>query len=132
MIIALVIIGLIIVFLIVKNSKKLTPITEEVLLEGEPKTLKVFCGSCGDTELKSGETVPITGVGCFSVKGYTLKGEEVRLNSNELTWSCSCSCVHFVNEHAIENCISCSNGLVRTIRIKYNNGISFTFKINFG
>jgi hypothetical protein len=132
MIIALVIIGLIIVFLIVKNSKKLTPITEEVLLEGEPKTLKVFCGSCGDTELKTGEILPIDKSGCFSVKGYNTEGKEVILYAAKLTWSCSCSCVHFVNEHAIENCISCSNGLVRTIRIKYNNGISFTFKINFG
>jgi len=105
---------------------------EEILLQVEPRKLKVFCKSCGDTELKSGEIIPITGVGFFSVKGYTLKGEEVRLNSNELSWGSSCSCVKFTSTEGLDNCLSCSLGDKRDVWIKYSNGITFGWRIDFG
>ncbi len=129
-------IALVIVLFKMANKKKPNIINEttveEILLQVEPKKLKVFCKSCGDTELKSGETIPITGVGCFSVKGYTLKGEEVRLNSNELSWGSSCSCVKFTSTGGIDNCLSCSLGSLRNVWVKYSNGITFSWKIDFG
>ena len=136
----LIIVSVVLVLIFVKMANKKKPniinetAVEEILLTVEPKKLKVFCETCGNAEVKSGETIPIKGSGCFYVKGYTLKGEEVRLEGDKLSWACSCSCVHFGSVIGKDNCISCTNktDVNRVIWIKYSNGVTFTWKINFG
>ena len=137
-ILVLIILAIAVVVIFVKTANKAKPniineiAEEEILLQVEPKKLKVFCKSCGNTELKSGETIPITGVGCFYVKGYTLKGEEVRLNGYQLSWASSCAVVKFASPTGLENCISCSSGSLRNLWVKYTGGVTFSWKIDFG
>ena len=134
----LIIVSVVLVLIFVKMANKKKPniinetVEEEILLQVEPKKLKVFCETCGNAEVKSGETIPIKGSGCFYVKGYTLKGEEVRLNGYQMSWDSSCGCVKFAEEKALKNCISCSLGLIRSVWIKYSNGVTFNWKIDFG
>ena len=137
-ILALIVLAIALVWIFIKVTTKKKPniinetAVEEILLQVEPKKLKVFCKSCGNKELKSGETIPITGVGCFYVKGYTLKGEEVRLQGSSLSWASSCAVVKFASPTGLENCISCSSGSLRNIWVKYTGGVTFSWKINFG
>lgn len=134
----LIIVSVVLVLIFVKMANKNKPniinetAEEGILLMVEPKILKVFCETCGNKEVKSGETIPIKGSGCFYVKGYTLKGEEVRLNGYQLSWDSSCGCVQFAEEKALKNCISCSLGSLRNIWVKYSNGVTFSWKIDFG
>ena len=137
-ILVLIVLAIAVVIIYVKTANKKNTniinetIEEEILLRVEPRNLKVFCKSCGNKELKSGEIIPIEGIGCFYVKGYTLKGEEVRLNGSGLSWASSCAVVNFANKTGLENCINCSSGSLRDVWVKYNNSIIFGWKIDFG
>ena len=134
----LIIVSVVLVLIFVKMANKKKPniinetAVEEILLTVEPKKLKVFCETCGNSEVKSGETIPILGSGCFFVKGYTLKGEEVRLNGYQLSWDSSCGCVKFAEEKGPKNCLSCSLGNLRNVWVKYSNGVTLSWKIDFG
>lgn len=70
---------------------------------------------------------------CFEVKGFDIKGNEVALKPNNLTWGASCGCVKFGSETGDTNCITCSirGNLKRNIWVKYKNGVTFTWKIQF-
>jgi len=128
-------IGIVYFFLKKANKNKPVPVKvdEEVLLEGEPNSLKVFCETCGNKEISKGEVVPIVGSGCFSVKGYNLKGKEVRLIPSQITWKSGCSCVSFASPTGLNNCISCSLGNLRDVSVKcLANARMFGFKIDFG
>jgi len=131
----LVILAIAVVFILLKvaKKKKPTPVVTNTLLEGEPNSLKVFCETCGNVEVKSGETIPIKGSGCFSVKGYNTEGKEVRLIPSQISWKCNCACVSFASPTGLNNCISCSLGNLRNISIKcLANARIFGFKIDFG
>jgi len=137
----LIVLIIIVVGVLVKMVKKKVKtniidetIEEDILLAVEPKNLKVFCSTCGNTEVKSGEVLSIKDSGCFSVKGYTLKGEEVRLNGNQLSWQSSCQVVKFQSVTGTTNCISCTNKTdsKRDVWVKYSNWVTFAWKINFG
>ena len=133
-IVILVIIAIGLAYLIFKKKKVaiINKIKDDLLEDTELKRLKVFCDSCGNAEIKSGSIIPIKKSGCFSVKGYSLEGKEVKLNFSQLSWSSPCGCVNFANKTALDNCISCSLGKVRGISVKYTNGVSFNWRIDFG
>jgi len=132
-VIIILVLGAVIYFFTKGNKKKVVPIVEEILLEGEPNSLKVFCETCGNVEVGKGETIPIKGTGCFIVKGYNLQGKEVRLIPSQIKWSSGCPCVSFAFPIGLTNCIGCSLGNLRDISVRcLVNARSFGFKIDFG
>lgn len=70
---------------------------------------------------------------CFDVEGYNLLGYRKVLNPEKMEWSCPCGCVRFESKTGLGNCISCSvkGDYQRNISIKYANGVTFSFKLQF-
>ena len=131
-ILVIVAIGLAVLIFKKKKAVIINEIKDDRAEDTELKYLKVYCESCENAEIKSGSVIPIKKSGCFSVKGYSLEGKEVKLNFSQLSWSSPCGCVNFANKTALDNCISCSLGKVRGISVKYTNGVSFNWRIDFG
>jgi hypothetical protein len=117
-----------------KKKEKETVGEAEVLLSDiELKHLKVYCSTCGDTEVKAGSTIKaIENKGCFSVKGFNAEGKETVLLASKVSWNSSCQVCKWENDIGIRNCVSCNNGLIRSVWIKYSNGVTFNWKIDFG
>ena len=132
-VIIILVLGAVIYFFTKGNKKKVVPIVEEILLEGEPNSLMVFCETCGNVEVNKGETISIRGSGCFIVKGYNTEGKEVRLIPSQIQWSSGCGCISFGLPGGIKNYITSSLGGVRNISVRcLANARSFGFKIDFG
>lgn len=70
---------------------------------------------------------------CFRVEGYNLKNYRKVLYPEKMKWNCPCGVVHFDTETGLENCISCKTkgDYKRSISIKYQNGVTFTFRLIF-
>ena len=69
----------------------------------------------------------------FTVKGFNTKGNEVELQPGELTWGKSCPVVKWKNKTGLENTVTCSyqGKPKRNVWVKYKNGVTFGWKIQF-
>jgi hypothetical protein len=115
-----------------KGKKEKEKEAEPLISDVELKQLKVYCHTCGDTEVKSGSTIKaIENKGCFSVKGFNAEGKETVLLASKVSWNSSCACCKWESNIGIENCISCTSGLIRNVWVKYSNGVTLSWKINF-
>lgn len=130
-------IALLFIISISKKSKKKPSGAEDKdsqpeISDKELTTLKVYC--CGGLELLRGENTIVTSEeATYEVKGFNLKGKEVRLNPGKVIWKCSCKVVKFQSEFGLMNIISCSikGNPKRNVWVKYSNGVTFTWKIQF-
>jgi len=94
--------------------------------------LKVYC--CGGLELKRGQATIVTNEeATYEVKGFNIKGEELILEPNQVTWGKSCPVVKLRSETGLINIISCSNKgkLNRNVWVRYSNGVGFGWTIQF-
>lgn len=122
-------------FLIFRKKKK--PVVdieteEEMGSDADLTRLQVYC--CGGIELERGKVIIVTEEETsYEVKGFDIKGKEVLLKSNKITWKASCPCVKFMKETGLANVISCSikGELRRNVSVKYTNGVTFSWKIKF-
>lgn len=122
-------------FLIFRKKKKPEPIIEteeEMRSDIDLTRLQVYC--CGGVEINRGETIiVIDEESSYEVRGFDIEGKEVLLKSNKVTWKCSCPCVKFMKETGLANVISCSikGELKRNVSVKYTNGVTFSWRIQF-
>lgn len=140
--IILLILGILALVVIVKFKKKAKPVevieeTEEELGSDEDLAdLKVYyCDedAC-DIELEKKQVMTTKSKEtCFEVKGFDIKGNKVALKPNNLTWGASCGCSKWGSETGDTNCITCSirGDSKRNVWVKYKNGVTFTWKIQF-
>jgi hypothetical protein len=136
MLIAIAIIAVIILALIIKNNSKPKPIIEEdnyqpVYDDEDLAYLKVFYKH---NEITKRQVIQVYDTyACFKVEGYNLQGHRKVLYPEKMFWKCPCSVVHFENNTGLENCISCKTkgDYKRNIAIKYQNGVTFTFYLQF-
>ena len=70
---------------------------------------------------------------CFEVRGFDLKGNELELRPEKLTWGASCPCTKWGSDTGDSNCITCSikGDLKRSVWVKYKNGVLFAWKMQF-
>ncbi|HDK27398.1 MAG TPA: hypothetical protein ENG48_09995 [Candidatus Atribacteria bacterium] len=105
---------------------------EELGKDTDLRMLQVYYN--GGERVKKGKTIKteedeIT----FEVKGYDFEEKEVRLNPNKITWGKSCGCVKWEKEKGLINTAYCKNKgkQERNVWVKYTNGITFPWKIQF-
>lgn len=140
--IILLILGILALILIIKFKRKAKPVEvidepeEELGSDEDLANLKVYyCDekAC-DLEIEKGQVV-ITKAKetCFEVRGFDIKGNEVALRPDNLTWGASCGCTKFGSKTGDTNCVTCSirGKLKRNFWVKYNNGVTFPWKIQF-
>jgi len=86
----------------------------------------------GGIKITAGETIVTAEELTLTVKGFDIKGKEVYLNPNKITWNHSCQCVKFGNNTGIVNTVNCSikGKLKRNVWVKYGNR-TFSWKIQF-
>ena len=116
-------------------NKKKKPVPEIIpnLTSDEGLTrLQVYC--CGREQIEKGQTKVIPdGEIIFNVKGFNNKGEEVRLSPGKVSWHKSCPVVKYISETGLTNIATCSvkGKLQRDVWVKYQNGVTFTWKLQF-
>jgi len=124
----------IILYSLLKNKKEEEEIEDEeeliLSLFEELKKLKVYYNG---KEIQEGSILKINNIeqGCFLVKGYNVKGEELALSGLDLSWHASCQVVHWQRETGLSNCVTCNCSGIRSVWVKYTNGVSFRWKIEF-
>jgi hypothetical protein len=115
-----------------KKGKEVIGEAEVLISDVELKHLKVYCSTCGDTEVKAGSTIKaIENKGCFSVKGFNAEGKETILLASKVSWKSSCKTVYWESNIGLTNCVSCSGGQCRNVWVKYSNGVTLSWKIDF-
>ena len=136
--IAVIIIGILVLILLIKMSGGKPEEEDSISIDSEPiisdeelTHLKAYC--CGGKEIERGAIEAVKGNVTYEIKGFNIKGEEIKLNPDKISWQCSCQVVKFEHETGIINTISCANkgDYKRNIWVKYKNGVTFSWKIQF-
>lgn len=136
MLVALAIVCVIVLLVIISSTKKekLEVVEEDYQPEYDDEDLAYLKVFYKHNEINKGqEIVTYEPYSCFKVEGYNLKNYRKVLYPDKVIWSCACGCVKFESQTGLENCISCKTkgDYKRKISIKYQNGVSFYFKLIF-
>jgi len=116
----------------VKKEKEKEEETEPLVSDVELKQLKVYCHTCGDTEVKSESTIKaIENKVCFLVKGFNAEGKETLLLASKVSWHSSCAVCKWESDIGITNCVNCTAGNIRNVWVRYTNGVTLSWKIDF-
>ena len=135
----LVLLAAVLFFRFKKKSKPIEVIDEpkeDLVSDEDLAILEVYyCdeNAC-DFKIEKGQVIITkTKETCFEVRGFDLKGNEVALRSERLTWGASCPCVKFGSETGDTNCITCSikGDSKRSVWVKYKNGVTFAWRMQF-
>lgn len=124
-----------VLFLKFRKKNKPVEIIDEPKEElGSDENLAILKAYHLDKEIKKGQIIvtedkePL-----FKARGFDIKEKEVELKPGDLTWGKSCPCVKFTSETGDMNFITCSSrgSLKRNVWVKYKNGVTFAWKIQF-
>ena len=86
----------------------------------------------GGIKITEGETIVTTEDITLTVKGFDIKGKEVYLSPNKITWEKSCQSVKFGYDTGVVNTVNCSikGNIQRNVWVKYGSR-TFSWKIQF-
>ena len=86
----------------------------------------------GGIKITEGETIVTAEELTLTVKGFDIKGKEVYLSPNKITWEKSCQSVKFGYDTGIVNTVNCSikGNLQKNVWVKYGSR-TFSWKIQF-
>ena len=132
------ILGIIVLWLILKPKKENIVLDEEVQEEDDEKPcveLRKLAVLYKGKYLVNQEIVKVpynTSV-VFEVQGFDITGtKEACIDGNQVIWLKSCPCTHWTNPSGLVNSVLVDNNtknLAREVRVKYSNGVAFAWKV---